>query len=458
MSAAYSVNQLPVVLVGTSGPGTFTTSPLAGVTVASGYTVMAVWRVPSSSQGGHPLGCSATAKFAPSGWSEAIETSSLDRTMPTPNYVTPGEVVAAEWTRSGSGAAVRLQGGGAPREWAGTVSPVTTWTASPAVGRGGALHLAELLVWTSTLTVAQAAAVKGYLTARWGVAPPVVGVVSVPSALPSLANSPLFVWSAENVSTMLSASGTPVATSGSVVRSWLAQTGTVDASSTWLSAPQGTGEVTYVVDSGGRRGIRFPGSGSNSACLEMPGAGTNIRGRLVFVVLRYVGNSDGSYPVSLGNSIFHFTFTNVINGFMIRPNITQQVCQNTVLMDTAYVLCFQLGATGTVKIGMTTNDLVTIPNCFNDNLTDRLLPAPKQPGCRCLASWWGLLAQLCRHPGSKRCRIPSKLRSPRGAPVQCTRHRRCHHGNPTGAHDKMELGLGGASLSVGPQNAHDAFS
>lgn len=184
---AYAINQLPVLLVPATGPGSFATSPVSAITASSGYTIMAVWRIPVSGGGGHPLGCSATTKLGPTGWLESIETGTVDRTMPNP-AIAAGDIVAAEWTRTGTAVSFRLASATGAWEWAGTVSPSELgWVAtSPAVGRGGALHLAELLVWPVGLTGTQAAAVKTYLAARWGVAPPLAGAVATPAVLPSL--------------------------------------------------------------------------------------------------------------------------------------------------------------------------------------------------------------------------------------------------------------------------------
>jgi hypothetical protein len=76
------VNRLPVVRIGSS-PGTFALAPWdAGTVVASGFTVLAVWKVRADNRGGggHPFSLNNAGVFGLSSWKEGLVQDLPDHT------------------------------------------------------------------------------------------------------------------------------------------------------------------------------------------------------------------------------------------------------------------------------------------------------------------------------------------------------------------------------------------
>lgn len=149
-SATDWIGKLPVVNIRTTG--TFSVSPVKDITVNSGYTIVAVWRM-STVSAGHPLSIRSGSTFTEAAWEECIDTTS-SRVMPPPSSfgATNTEAVMALWMRSGRDVWFSVQAGGSTgRIYTGTSDP-ESWTAGAAVQVGSGLSLAELLVWPFPLS------------------------------------------------------------------------------------------------------------------------------------------------------------------------------------------------------------------------------------------------------------------------------------------------------------------
>lgn len=154
--------------------------PLAG-TETTGFTVVAVWRPPVAS-GGHPFG-SANAALDAGVWTETLGVD-LVRTMPVAAVTAAVTVdgrnaMTACWQRAPNGGAVAWRLGNLVEDGTfggyaclGTPTDAETplWPSRAiqvgAVGRY--LHLAELLVWRTSLSRAQRLALQSHLATKWG--------------------------------------------------------------------------------------------------------------------------------------------------------------------------------------------------------------------------------------------------------------------------------------------------
>lgn len=273
-SPADRLNGLPVVSIGSS-PGAFLSSGssvFGAGAAASGFTVVAVWKVLSDALGGggHPLGLKGSddkvGSFSLGEWNEGL---GLDKwrnvsSAPASLGVASGSVVWGAWSRSASGAVVwRLDGlttaTGGGWMWSGTAASDVAWaTQACSVGKG--IILAEMLVWLTVLDEAQRTSLDGYLRQKWGA--PTSGTPAIPativgSSLPPPVVIPpgAFQYSTDITGTLRQSNGTEATLAGQTVTSWRRPDGsTVTGTLMTMVAPQGGVQGIRTVFSG-RTGV-----------------------------------------------------------------------------------------------------------------------------------------------------------------------------------------------------------
>ena len=148
----HTVQQWPVLIV--SGTGTFTTSPLQGLSAGGGYTIVACHRYVD---GGHPFALSTAAVLGPTKWEEYIGTNT-PRNMPATD-ITLGDIVVVCWHHTGAGSilthSLTTSCNPTGLRWSGVGPTVWTPVGDPKVGgTAKGLHLCELLVWQTGSEIA----------------------------------------------------------------------------------------------------------------------------------------------------------------------------------------------------------------------------------------------------------------------------------------------------------------